>query len=199
MIRTRTVHDDGSISIAVNKLEKTIRASDGTLQKMVSFDGEVWRLEAQENKEAVRLQRSTQLAQVRWKTKVAKLKDKKKYPALSPEDIRHEAGPHPAKKQTDHFNARHVNEGTGYKAPISVAVSRHGNAFLGKEQGKKHKYKRNLKRKPADREVPLLRPSHKHFCHGKSYVCACETWWLRRPCGGNAGCMKDVLAKRFKK
>jgi hypothetical protein len=172
MIKTRTVHDDGSISIAVNKLEKTIRASDGTLQKMVSFDGEVWRLEAHENKEALRLSRAANLRGRKW-----------------------------LKAKTQHFNARHVNQGTGYQPPVILPVEHHGNPFLGKEKGKNQKYRRNLRRRKADKEVKLKRENididklpviHRHRCHDKFFICSCEFPYLKRKCGGSAGCLREM-------
>lgn len=160
-----TKHKDGSIE--VRRLERQIRCSDGTIQTMVSFDGTTWRLQAYEDKEALRLKRSSNLLGKKW-----------------------------VKAKTQAFDAMN-NKGTGYKAPVILPVERGGSPVLGKDVGKKHKYRKDLKAKPfQDVRIPRKKGLHKHRCHGHWFLCACSTPWKKHPCGGDE-CMYQKMNHLF--
>ncbi len=69
--------------------------------------------------------------------------------------------------------------------------------ILGKEKGKKHALRRNLRTK-KEPEVRFVKAVHFHRCHGRKYSCSCDTPWFRRPCGGSQ-CVFNLLKERITK
>lgn len=153
-----TETEDGDPRITVPRMEKLIRAADGTMRRLVSFDGERWRMDAAAEKR--RIQSATNLHGKTWAKKV-----EKKFQVAN-------------------------NHGTRYSPPVVLPVEHHGNPFLGKEKGKKHHLRRNLRSQPVKEVRVRLTKVHYHRCHNERYACMCLTAWQRRPCGGEAGCLR---------
>src|SRR6266699_2375680 len=168
----------------MNRMERKIRAKDGTWRTIVSYDGGLtWQMNA--NAAARRITAAANLLgnkkffgknkkpkffwngePVSFQTKLAKT---------------YQAYVGPEKDEDSKVPTRHAG-------PVILPVEHHGSPILGKAKGKPQKYRRNLRTK-REPQVQIMRPVHWHYCHGKRYVCSCDEKWKRRPCGGDAGCL----------
>ena len=149
----------------MNRMERKIRANDGTWRTVVSYDGGLtWQMNA--NAAHRRITAATNLLGKPYKKKIAK-----EYQAyVGPEEDEDSKVPN-----------RHAS-------PVLLPVEHHGSPILGKAKGKPQKYRKNLRPK-REPQVQIMRPVHWHYCHGKRYCCSCDEKWKRRPCGGDAGCL----------
>lgn len=179
----RTEDDDGNVSITVRKIDKVIRAADGTLRKMVSFDGgETWVWDKKAHKEQSRLNNVARLQEGRRRKK-------------DPDFIRWPESWDEEKRQE--IDAR-TNPGVqAVPLPVILPVTRYGSRPV-KKTGKNQKYRKNLRPK-KERNVRILRPVHFHRCHGEKFICACATPKVKRLCGGKEGefCLHASIQEEF--
>lgn len=116
-LHERVEDADGNVTISIQRAEKVIRASDGTLQLMVSFDGETWVLEKNQQKEKLRLSRAANLHGSQWiEARKAELQSR-----------------------IDPGNPKTPD-------PEILPVTHHGQRIV-KKRGKQQKYRRNLRKK----------------------------------------------------
>lgn len=166
-IAKHTERPDGSVTATVKRMEKTIRAPNGQFRKMVSYDGGE-HWRMDAKAERRRIVNSTRLHGAKW----LKAQEKK-------HDIANNAG-----TETP-------------PGSVILPVEHRGSTFLGKAVGKNQKYHKALKPRRPEREVPIMRPVHRHRCHSKTYLCSCDTPYFRRPCGGSKGCIHNLMAAQF--
>lgn len=156
-------------TITVRRIEKTVRAADGTVRKLVSYDGETWQMDKMAARR--RVTSATNLHGRKFEKKL-----KKKFVA-------------------------YTNPGTQeVPDPVILPVDYHGTPLIGKDKGKKGR--RNMRRKKEQNVVQramvpgfagigmVPKPIHKHRCHGRMFVCSCDTPYLKRKCGGSV-CLRD--------
>jgi hypothetical protein len=161
MKATRTDHTDGSVTLSVKRMEKIIRARDGSMRKLYSFDGERWRMDAKAEKR--RMQSAENLHGAKWR-----------------------------KAQEKKFVIAN-NKGSGEPLPpVILPVEHRTSPLLGKEKGKNQKYHKALKPRKPEREVLVMRPVHRHRCHGRYFLCSCEFSYFKRLCGGTI-CLHQLL------
>lgn len=166
MRHTITNHPDGSVSCTVKRLEKYVitRIPDADtsvgqtwklhVTTLVSYDGIAWL--SDKNRAARRVQAAENLHGRKWIKKLDQKFD----------------------TATDAYAV------TSESLPVILPVAHSGSPFLGKDKGKKHHLRRNLRVKPPSPEVPLMTPVHYHWCHGEQHACSCDTPWKKHRCGG---------------
>ena len=64
--------------------------------------------------------------------------------------------------------------------PVLIPVWR-DSPLLSRKKGKR----KNRKNRKDGREVRIMKAVHSHRCHGKIFMCCCDTPWLKRKCGGD--------------
>ena len=167
----------------MNRMERKIRANDGTWRTIVSYDGGLtWQMNASAAHRRITAATNLSNAESKkygnskkkydWNGELVTFKTKleKTYQAY--------VGP-------DAEDSKVPNRHAG---PVLLPVEHHGSPILGKAKGKPQKYRKNLRPK-REPQVKIMRPVHWHYCHGRRYVCSCDEKWKRRPCGGDAGCL----------
>ncbi len=168
---------NGDVSYTVQRMEKKIRAKDGTWRTLVSYDGVTWGMDVAKEQRRVRA-----VTNLHGKRLAKKQKAENKQARLE------RRVPHPItrERQFQVANNQHASE-PRRPHPVILPVTPSGSPMLGKAKGKNQKYRRNLKKRVVQLEpkVELLKPVHYHRCHYKRYPCSCDTPWQRRLCGGD--------------
>lgn len=183
---TYTKNPDGSTSASVKRLQKVVitkvldppdpdpligRVWTLYVSTLVSFDGVTWQKDAQAERRRIRS--SMNLHGESWyRQKIEKTFD---------------IAVNPGVQKTP--------------APVILPVTHRGSPILGKDKGKKHHLKKNLKRQ-KEQDVRFMKPVHRHLCHGKSFVCSCPEKWKKRRCGGSycliAVSMEEAIKETLK-
>lgn len=161
--------------LGVKPLTKQIVDADGAVRTMVSYDGDTWALDGR--KLATRLTRSMAAKKRMAKGRNAVL-----------------AAHNAIKATIAGMSAKRANVERPRREARPLLLPVVARSVAG-GRGRSNPKPRKI---PKDRTRDI-RPVHFHRCHGKRFVCSCDTPWKKSTCGGSAGCLHDISPWQFGK